>query len=94
MNDGRRARPRLSADAATDTSVGDAPDVEIQASACAEELRALEPGRTESEVTGDSDLRKEDFGRRENMPPRLEPGVVYKEIRIHRRIAGRLEPRA
>jgi hypothetical protein len=45
-------------------------------------------------VTGDSDLRKEDFGRRENMPPRLEPGVVYKEIRIHRRIAGRLETHA
>jgi hypothetical protein len=67
-----------------------APDVEIEASARAEELRALERPRTELSVKGGGDVREDDSSRRENLPRRLEPGATYRKIRVHRRLAGRL----
>jgi hypothetical protein len=41
------------------------------------------------DVTGD-DVRKDDFTRRENLPHDLEPGRTYRDVQVHRRMAGRL----
>jgi hypothetical protein len=65
-----------------------AADVEIDASVSADELRPLERPRTTSRVYGD--VRREDMVQRSNVPGRLEPGSVYRNVRVRRRIAGRL----
>jgi hypothetical protein len=64
--------------------------VEIEASARAEELRALERPRTELSVKGGGDVREDDSSRRDNLPRWLEPGATYRKIRVRRRLAGRL----
>jgi hypothetical protein len=78
------------AEAASETSPGEPPDVEIEASASAKELRALEPPRIELSVLGGADVREENSSERENLPRRLEPGATYRDVRIYRRVAGRL----
>jgi hypothetical protein len=40
-------------------------------------------------VKGAGDVREDDSSRRENLPRRLEPGATYRNIRVHRRLAGR-----
>ncbi len=63
------------------------PDVEIEASANARELRALERPRVELSVKGGADVRQDD-GQREN----LRAGSSRVERRLgYRRLAGRLE---
>jgi hypothetical protein len=81
----------VSAGVATETSTGELPEVEIEASATANEVRALEDARTESSVSGKGEVRKEDFTRRKGLPHRLEPGAVYRDVRIHWRLAGRTD---
>jgi hypothetical protein len=77
--------------AASEKSPGESlPDVEIEASASAEEVRALERPRTELSVKGGNDVRKDESSRREGLPRRLEPGATYRDVRVHRRLAGRL----
>jgi len=66
------------------------PDVEIEALASARELRALEPPRIKLGVKGGADVRQDDAGQRENLPRRLEPGRTYRDVRVHRRLGGRL----
>jgi hypothetical protein len=79
------------AGAASETSTAESrPDVEIEASASAEELRALARPRTQLSVKGGGDVRQDDSSRRENLPRRLEPGTTYRDVRVYRRLAGRL----
>lgn len=72
-------------------SAGAGPDVEIEASASARALRALERPRVELSVKGGADVRQDDDGQRENLPRRLEPGRTYRAVWVNRRLAGRLE---
>lgn len=91
MNDEKQPQAEVIAGTASETRPGESrPDVEIEASASAEELRALERPRTELSVKGAGDVREDDSSRRENLPRRLEPGATYRNIRVHRRLAGRL----
>jgi hypothetical protein len=65
------------AGAASETSPDESrPDVEIEASATVEKLRALERPRTKLSVKGGGDVRQDDSSRRENLPRRLEPGTT------------------
>jgi hypothetical protein len=41
-------------------------------------------------VQGGDGVREDDSSRRENLTRRLEPGATYRNIRVHRRLAGRL----
>jgi hypothetical protein len=80
-----------SARAASATSPSEPrPDVEIEASASAGEVRAFERPRIELSVKGGADARQDDSGQRENLPRRLEPGRMYRDVRVYRRLAGRL----
>jgi hypothetical protein len=63
-------------------------DVEIDAAASAVELRVRERPHTRTGVTDGADVRKDELARRENLPDRLEPGGVYPDVRVHRRISG------
>jgi hypothetical protein len=81
----------LLAGALSGTGSEDEPqDVEIQASVTADEVRALETPRTSLRLVGAAQAGREDFSRRQNLPGQLEPGVEYREVRMHRRIAGRV----
>ena len=75
--------------AGSDTRSRQPADVEVMASASARELCASKRPRTSLEVDGD--LEREDASRRANLPPRLEPGTVYREVAVHRRLDGRLQ---
>jgi hypothetical protein len=91
VNDGKQPQADVIAGTASETRPGESrPDVEIEASASAEELRALERPRTELSVKGAGDVREDDSSRRDNLPCQLEHGVKYREVRVHRRLAGRL----
>jgi hypothetical protein len=91
VTSGRQPQVDVTAGAANETSTGESPaDVEIEASASAKELRALERPRTELTVKGGSDVCKEESSRRENLPRRLQPGATYRDVRVHRWLAGRL----
>jgi hypothetical protein len=91
VNAGREPQAEVIGGAASETSIGESgPDVEIEASASADELRALERPRVELSVKGGDDVREEDSTRRENLPRRLEPGATYRDVRVYRRLAGRL----
>ena len=90
MNDGKEPQAEIAA-AASETGTGESrPDVEIEASASADELRALDRPRTELSVRGGADVREDGSSRRENLPERLEPGETYRDVRVYRRLAGRL----
>jgi hypothetical protein len=65
-------------------------DVEIDVSASASELRPLEHSRTGSTVSGSEGVRRNDAVWRRNVPSRLEPGAVYRDVRIRRRVTGHL----
>ncbi|WP_395107710.1 hypothetical protein [Actinomadura sp. SCN-SB] len=67
------------------------PDVEISASARADELVVHEKPEIEENThtspDGDSEIRTE----RTNLPGSTEPGTVYRDIRIDHRLAARLK---
>jgi hypothetical protein len=90
VNAGEEPQAELAGAAGEKRTDESRPDVEIEASASAEALRALERPRTELSVKGGGDVREDDSSRRENLPRRLEPGATYRNIRVHRRLAGRL----
>ena len=54
-------------------------DVEVVASAEAEELQAKERPQTRLSVIGKG-ARRSDEPRREKLPPRVEPGTVYRDV--------------
>ena len=64
-------------------------DVEVVASVTADEVQAKERPRTSLGITGDG-AHRSDVSHRENLPQRLEPETVYRDVRLHRRVAGRL----
>lgn len=65
------------------------PDIEVVASVTADEVQAKERPRTSLGVTGDG-AHRSDASRRENLPDRLEPETVYRDVRLHLRVEGRL----
>lgn len=90
MNARKEPQSEVIAGRASETSAGESrPDVEIEASASAEELRALERPRTELSVKGAGDVCEDESSRRENLPRRLEV-AAYRDVRVRRRLAGRL----
>jgi hypothetical protein len=87
----RRQVVDLTAGAGAERLAGEPPaDVEIDVSASAAEVRALERSRTGTTVTGSEGARRSDVAWRRNLPSRLEPGAVYKDTKIRRRVMGYL----
>jgi hypothetical protein len=77
-------------EAAGDTRPSDGlADVEVVASVEADELQAKERPQTRLSVIGEG-ARRSDESRRENLPVRVEPGMVYRDVRVYRRVDGRL----
>jgi len=93
MSEGR-VSPEVFAGAATETSrPADPPrDVEVTASFSAKRLRHVERPRAQALLSGSDDLEQLDYATRENLPGRLEPGQTYTDVRVHRRVGGRLAP--
>jgi hypothetical protein len=77
------------AGASTERRTPGPPDVEVAASVLARELRVIDEPRTSLDVIGDH-VEREDSSRRENLPPNLEAGSVYREARVDRRFGARL----
>jgi hypothetical protein len=65
-------------------------DVEVNAHATAEEVTFLERPRTRTRVTGTPEARAYEFTKRENLPDPVEPGETYRDVRVRRRVGGRL----
>jgi hypothetical protein len=65
-------------------------DVEVEARATAEEISFLESPRTRIRVTGAPEARGYEFTKRENLPDTVEPGETYRDVRVRRRVGGRL----
>jgi hypothetical protein len=65
-------------------------DVEVKAHATAEEISFLESPRTRIRVTGTPEARGYEFTKRENLPDTAEPGDTYRDVRVRRRVGGRL----
>ena len=89
MSADRKGLVQVFAGAASDEGSAEPPaDVEIEAAASAAELRVRERSHTRTRVRGGGDVRKDELARRENLPDRLEPGRVYRDVRVRRRISG------
>lgn len=69
-----------------------AADVELDARVAARELRADTRPRTRSRVFG-PDARQDEVSTRRNLPERLVPGRVERDIAVRRRVAARLRSR-
>jgi hypothetical protein len=65
-------------------------DVEVDARVAADEVRYLEEPRTRIRVTGTPEPRRHEFTKRENLPAPVEPGQTYRNVRVRRRVGGRL----
>jgi hypothetical protein len=63
------------------------PDVEIGASVRAKKLRFKNRPKTETAVEG----ADRSFSERENLPDEVEPGVTYRDVRVHWRLAAAVE---
>jgi hypothetical protein len=86
-----RGHPEIFAGAAAEpaTDTGRR-DVEIAASFSAAEVRHLERPRVRSRIEADGRIERLDESVRENLPSRLEPGEVYKNVRVRRNVGARL----
>jgi hypothetical protein len=69
------------------------PDVEISARVRADEIRFECKPEVEVVVVGDTPFSSESGSERENLPDEVEPGVTYRDIEVHWRVAARLTPR-
>jgi len=85
----RPARPQLFAGAGTTTGASRA-DVEIDARAGARELRARSRPRSRSAPIGGPSVLTDQVSQRRNLPKRLEPGGVARDVAVRRRVAARL----
>ena len=86
-----RSKSRLFVFARAATTTGASrSDVEIDAKAVARELRVRERPRTRTRVFGDRGVLEDRVSWRRNLPKRLEPGDVRRDIAIRRRVAARL----
>lgn len=87
----RHDEAEISAAAAADADFAESDaDVAVTAHAAADEIRHLEEPRTRVRVTGTPGARAYDFAKRENLPEPVEPGETYRDVRIERRVGGRL----
>jgi hypothetical protein len=85
-----RERSEGFARAASDADADPSPDVAIEASAAADEVRHLEEPHVRLGTTGAGTERRDDRTRR-NLPDRVEPGRTYRDVRISRKLAARLD---
>jgi hypothetical protein len=94
MSDGR-GHPEVFAGAAAETAKDTSRerDVEIAASFSAAEVRHLERPRIRSRIEVDGKAERLDESARENLPERVEPGRVYKDVRVRRNFGARLVER-
>ncbi len=72
-------------------------DVEIGASVKAKRLRFREKPKTRVELhgelhepKGDGELETASGSERQNLPDEVEPGITYRDVRVHWRAAARL----
>jgi hypothetical protein len=77
------------AGAGAESAKDESPDVEIAASFSAESVRHL----TEPRVRFSADGEPRDETVRENLPQRVEPGQVYRDVRLRRSFGARLKER-
>ena len=73
-------------------------DVEIGASVEAKQLRFREKPKTHVELHGEmhepegqGELETASGSERQNLPDEVEPGVAYRDVRVHWRAAARLK---
>jgi hypothetical protein len=94
MGDGR-GHPEVFAGAAAESARVTAAerDVEIEASFSAAEVRHLERPRARSWIEADGGVERLDESVRENLPDRVEPGQVYRAVRVRRNVGARLTDR-
>jgi hypothetical protein len=85
-----RERSEFLARATSDAEADLSPDVAIEASAAADEVRHLEEPRVRLETTG-AGTERHDHLTRKNIPDRVEPGRTYRDVRISRKLAARLD---
>jgi len=89
----RREPAEISAAAEAEADFADRrADVEVDAHAKAEEIRYLERPRTRIRVTGTPEARAYGFAKKENLPDPVDPGQTYRDVRVRRRVGGRLAP--
>jgi hypothetical protein len=76
----------------------DNPDVEIGASVRAKRMRFASKPETEVDFHGEahtpegrSDLRTSSGSERKNLPEEVEPGKVYRDVRVRWQASARLE---
>jgi hypothetical protein len=69
------------------------PDVELAASVKAKRLRFRSRPEVDVGFSGDTPRETSSGSDRENLPDRVEPGVTYRDVRVHWHAAARLDPR-
>lgn len=67
-----------------------APDIEFTASVEAERMRFEEVPETDVRFSGEPGHSSDSGTRRTNLPNEVEPGVVYRNVRVSYRLASRL----
>jgi hypothetical protein len=67
------------------------PDVEIAASARADEVRFECKPEVRVRAYADAPATAESVSERENLPDELEPGVTYRNVSVRWRLAARLD---
>jgi hypothetical protein len=65
-------------------------DIELLASLEADELRFGQPPKTEVRFFGEPGHESASGSDRTNLPDKVEPGVMYRDVRVDYRLASRL----
>ena len=66
------------------------PDIELDASVSADELRFTEAPETEVRFFGEPGHESDSRSVRVNLPERVEAGVTYRDVRVDYRLATRI----
>ena len=67
------------------------PDVEMAASARADEVRFACKPEVRVRAYADAPATAESVSERENLPDEVQPGVVYRDVSVRWRLAARLD---
>ena len=70
------------------------PDIEIGAVVKAKRLRFRKKPQADVEVHGDPGVEGGSGSTRENLPDTVEPGVIYRDVRVTWRAAAKLDTKA
>jgi len=65
-------------------------DVEIGAAASARKLRFRNKPQTEVGFAGRPDQESDSHTERENLPEEVEPGIIYRDVRVRWRAGARI----